>query len=117
MNPRSLHHSGPLFHSDVGRVTELYAPRATVMRIAARTIDGKELNMMKLTSFGHINIVVDDIDKATQFYQGSLGAIPVQDIAISRILVLPGLLDSWVQRNVVLRSRAGETRHRLPPHQ
>jgi methylmalonyl-CoA/ethylmalonyl-CoA epimerase len=48
--------------------------------IPARSIDRKGAGVMKLTSFGHINIVVDDIDKATQFYQGSLGAVPVQDI-------------------------------------
>ena len=36
--------------------------------------------MIKLKGFGHINIVVDDINKATQFYQDSLGAIPVQEV-------------------------------------
>jgi maltose O-acetyltransferase len=37
--------------------------------------------MIKLKSFGHINVVVDDLDKATRFYQASLGAIPVQELA------------------------------------
>lgn len=36
--------------------------------------------MIKLKGLGHINIVVDDIHKATQFYQDSLGAIPVQEV-------------------------------------
>lgn len=35
--------------------------------------------MITFTGFGHINIVVDDIDKATAFYRESLGAIPVQE--------------------------------------
>ena len=35
--------------------------------------------MLKLKSFGHINIVVDDIDRATDFYQKSLGAVPVHE--------------------------------------
>jgi len=36
--------------------------------------------MLKLKSFGHINIVVDNLDTATRFYQASLGAIPVQEL-------------------------------------
>jgi maltose O-acetyltransferase len=35
--------------------------------------------MMKLTSFGHISIVVDDVDRATQFYGESLGAVPLHE--------------------------------------
>jgi methylmalonyl-CoA/ethylmalonyl-CoA epimerase len=34
---------------------------------------------MKLQSFGHISIVVDDVDRATQFYGRSLGAVPVHE--------------------------------------
>ncbi len=36
---------------------------------------------MKLKSFGHISIVVDDVDRATQFYRESLGAVPVHEAA------------------------------------
>ena len=35
--------------------------------------------MIKLQSFGHINIVVDDVDRATEFYRASLGAVPVHE--------------------------------------
>lgn len=35
--------------------------------------------MIKLKSFGHINIVVDDTNTATQFYQNTLGATPVYE--------------------------------------
>jgi methylmalonyl-CoA/ethylmalonyl-CoA epimerase len=37
--------------------------------------------MMKLKSFGHINIVVDDVEGATQFYRDSLSAVPVHEAA------------------------------------
>ena len=35
--------------------------------------------MIKFSTLGHINIVVDDIEEATDFYVRSLGASPVQD--------------------------------------
>lgn len=34
--------------------------------------------MLEIVEFGHINIVVDNIDEATQFYQNLLGAKPIQ---------------------------------------
>lgn len=34
---------------------------------------------MKLRGFGHINIVVDDLKKATLFYEKSLGVVPIQE--------------------------------------
>ena len=39
--------------------------------------------MLKLKSFGHINIVVDNMDEATQFYRESLGAVPVQSLVMN----------------------------------
>ncbi|MCL1126047.1 VOC family protein [Shewanella surugensis] len=37
--------------------------------------------MIKYKSISHINIVVDDIARASQFYQQALGAIPIQYFA------------------------------------
>lgn len=37
--------------------------------------------MIKYKSISHINIVVDDIERASEFYQQALGAIPVQHFA------------------------------------
>jgi len=35
--------------------------------------------MIQYDSLGHINIVVDDVERATEFYVKALGAVPVQD--------------------------------------
>jgi methylmalonyl-CoA/ethylmalonyl-CoA epimerase len=48
--------------------------------VVAGHLYGGGNSMMKLQSFGHINVVVDDLNAATQFYQECLGAIPIQDV-------------------------------------
>ena len=35
--------------------------------------------MIQYDTLGHINIIVDDVERATEFYVRALGAVPMQD--------------------------------------
>ena len=62
--------------------------------------------MVKFKSLGHINIVVDDLDKATAFYHEALGAEPVQEFPHFRnvgFAKAAGFLDRPAEVDVSIR--------------